>query len=186
MPPPHSKQAAAPTQAHPRKFWMRWRVRIGYPVAVGYWLLASPTPRWIAYGAIVAAFGLMVRAAGRGLSAQGPGTRRHGPVRANAQSALFRQRDTCRGIHRGRAFVAGRSLIAAYFGIFYYAVMRNEEADLRERFGSAFDSYAARVPLFFPKIFVESRDRSRPRTAGRRPMARFPGRSSGAIENIAR
>jgi hypothetical protein len=41
-------------------------------------------------------------------------------------------------------------LVLAYFGIFYYAVMRNEEQDLRRRFGAAFDAYAARVPLFFP------------------------------------
>ena len=29
---------------------MRWRVRIGYPVAVLYWLLATPTRHWIAIG----------------------------------------------------------------------------------------------------------------------------------------
>jgi hypothetical protein len=40
-----------------------------------------------------------------------------------------------------------------YFAVFYYAVMRNEEEELRERYGSAFEEYAARVPLFFPRSF---------------------------------
>ena len=43
--------------------------------------------------------------------------------------------------------------MAVYFALFYYAVMRNEENDLRARFGAAFDEYAARVPLFFPRLF---------------------------------
>ena len=31
--------------------------------------------------------------------------------------------------------------------------MRNEEADLRTRFGTVFDEYAAKVPLFLPDFF---------------------------------
>ena len=34
--------------------------------------------------------------------------------------------------------------------------MRNEEDDLRARFGSAFDEYAANVPLFLPHLFGSS------------------------------
>jgi hypothetical protein len=39
-----------------------------------------------------------------------------------------------------------------YFAVFYYAVIRNEEEDLRRRFGATFEAYAARVPLFFPGL----------------------------------
>jgi hypothetical protein len=31
--------------------------------------------------------------------------------------------------------------------------MRNEEEDLRARFGTVFDEYAAKVPLFLPDFF---------------------------------
>jgi protein-S-isoprenylcysteine O-methyltransferase Ste14 len=37
--------------------------------------------------------------------------------------------------------------------VFYYAVMRNEEEDLHGRFGTVFDEYAAKVPLFLPDFF---------------------------------
>ncbi len=39
----HTQQAnriSGAAQSQPRKFWMRWRVRLGYPVALIYWLLA--------------------------------------------------------------------------------------------------------------------------------------------------
>jgi hypothetical protein len=42
--------------------------------------------------------------------------------------------------------------VGLYFGVFYYAVIRNEEQDLRKRFGAEFESYAARVPLFIPAV----------------------------------
>ena len=32
--------------------------------------------------------------------------------------------------------------------------MRNEEQDLRARFGTVFDEYAAKVPLFLPDFFA--------------------------------
>ncbi|MGH9563442.1 MAG: methyltransferase family protein, partial [Terracidiphilus sp.] len=46
---------------------------------------------------------------------------------------------------------ADGAMVVAYFAVFYYAVMRNEESDLRKRFGTTFDDYAARVPLFIPR-----------------------------------
>ena len=139
--------------SEPRKFWMRWRVRIGYPVAVLYWLLATPTPHWIAIGAAVAALGLLVRAAASG------------ELRKNqelATSGIYAR--TRNPLYFGSAIlalgfmIAGHSLwagllIALYFSVFYYAVMRNEEDDLRAKFGVAFQQYSASVPLFFPNLF---------------------------------
>jgi protein-S-isoprenylcysteine O-methyltransferase Ste14 len=139
-----------------RKFWMRWRVRLGYPVAVVYWLLARPTPHSILHGAIIAAFGLIVRAIAAGhlrkdreLAVTGPYAQTRNPLYVGSaiMAAGF--------VVAGHSWLAG-SLVVAYFGSFYYAVMRNEEDDLRARFGAEFDSYAARVPLFFPKGFGSS------------------------------
>jgi protein-S-isoprenylcysteine O-methyltransferase Ste14 len=133
-----------------RSFWMRWRVRLGYPLALVFWVLAAPTLRSIFVGALIAAFGLFIRAAAAGHLRKDRQLATSGPY-AHTRNPLY----------LGSAFlaagfvVAGRSwwaglLVAAYFAIFYYAVMRNEEEDLRTRFGSTFTHYAARVPLFFP------------------------------------
>lgn len=139
--------------SEPRKFWMRWRVRIGYPVAVLYWLLATPTPHWIAIGAAVAAFGLVVRAAASGelrknqdLATSGIYSRTRNPLYLG--SAIL----AAGFIIAARSMGAGL-LVAVYFSMFYYAVMRNEEDDLRAKFGEAFQKYSESVPLFFPSIF---------------------------------
>jgi hypothetical protein len=135
-----------------RKFWMRWRVRLGYPVALVYLALASPTPHWIASGAALAGFGLIIRALAAGhlrkdreLATSGPYARTRNPL------------------YLGSAFmavgfaVAGHSwwaggVVVIYFAVFYYAVMKNEEADLLVRFGTSFENYAQKVPLFFPTL----------------------------------
>lgn len=135
---------------------MRWRVRTGYPVAVLFLILASPTPRMILIGALVSAVGLAIRgyAAGylrkdRELATAGPYARTRNPLYLGS------------AILAGGFMIAGNSiwaalLVAVYFSVFYYAVMRNEEEDLSKRFGAAFDEYAKRVPLFFPAILARS------------------------------
>jgi protein-S-isoprenylcysteine O-methyltransferase Ste14 len=135
-----------------RKFWMRWRVRAGYFVAVAYWLLASPTFRSITYGAVVAAVGILIRGAASGhlrkdreLATSGPYAWTRNPLYLGSAflAAGF--------VVAGHSWIAG-TLVGVYFGAFYYAVMRNEERDLRARFGAAFENYAARVPPFLPRL----------------------------------
>ena len=147
-------RVATANQSQPRKFWMRWRVRLGYPMAIVYWLFAAPTWRSIAYGAIVAALGLIVRAGAAGylrkdrdLAVTGPYSLTRNPLYlgSGVLAAGF--------VVAGHSWISGL-LVSAYFAIFYCAVMRNEEDDLRLRFGAEFDAYAARVPLFFPKFFA--------------------------------
>jgi protein-S-isoprenylcysteine O-methyltransferase Ste14 len=134
-----------------RKFWMRWRVRVGYPVAIAYIVLASPTPRSIVSGAMVAAVGLVIRGASSGYLRKDRELARSGPYAYMRNPLYFGSAMLAAGfIVAGRSWIAG-ILVGAYFAIFYYAVMRNEEQDLRVRFGVIFDEYAARVPLFFPK-----------------------------------
>lgn len=139
-----------------RNFWTRWRVRTGYPVAVIYWLLSAPTARSIATGAIVVALGLVIRGSASGH------LRKYEELATTGPYAWTRN-----PLYLGSGFLAAGFAIAgyswwagffviAYFAIFYCAVMRNEEEDLRRRYGASFDQYAARVPLFFPRI--EPRD----------------------------
>ena len=138
--------------SQPRKFWMRWRVRVGYPVAVLYWFLATPTPHSIAIGAAVAAVGLIVRAAASGQLRKNEELARSG-IYAHTRNPLYLGSAILAAgfIIAGRSWSAGL-LVAVYFCVFYYAVMRNEEDELREKFGAAFQEYAASVPLFLPNI----------------------------------
>lgn len=149
-----AEHIAPAKESQQRKFWMRWRVRLGYPMAIIYWLLATPTWRSIAYGTVVAALGLMVRAAAAGylrkdreLAVTGPYARTRNPLYLG--SAIL----AAGFVVASHSWIAGL-LVSLYFGIFYYAVMRNEEEDLRMRFGADFNAYATRVPLFFPNIFA--------------------------------
>lgn len=136
----------------PRSFWMRWRVRLGYPLALIFWMLANPMLRSILIGTLIGVVGLCVRGAAAGylhkdreLAISGPYARTRNPLYLG--SAIL----AAGIVVAGNSLWAG-ALTALYFSIFYPAVMRNEEADLCDRFGAAFSHYAARVPLFFPHL----------------------------------
>lgn len=132
-------------------FLTRWRVRAGYPVALVFLLLAQPTRASLALGAAIAALGLLLRGAAAGhlrkqeaLATSGPYAWTRNPLYLG--SALL----------AGGLAVAGRTwpgaaLVVAYFAVFYPAVMRREEQELRARYGPVFDDYCARVPLFWPR-----------------------------------
>jgi protein-S-isoprenylcysteine O-methyltransferase Ste14 len=164
----HTHQAnriSAAAQSQPRKFWMRWRVRLGYPVAIIYWLLATPTWRSIAYGTIVAALGLMVRAAAAGYLRKDRELAVTGPYALTRNPLYLGSAILAAGfVVASHSLIAGL-LVSLYFGIFYYAVMRNEEEDLRMRFGADFSAYATRVPLFFPNVFASGKSQSAAQSA---------------------
>jgi len=131
---------------------MRWRVRTGYLVAVIYWLLVTPAPRSIFLGFIVALFGLVIRGAASGYLRKYESLATSGPYAITRNPLYFGSGFLALGFAiAGGSWPAG-ILVFAYFAIFYYPVMRNEESDLRQRYGASFDDYAARVPLFFPRI----------------------------------
>ncbi len=139
-----------------RNFWMRWRVRVGYPVALVYWILAAPTLRSTFGGALIALIGLIIRAAASGhlrkyeqLCTTGPYARTRNPLYFGSAflAAGF--------VIAGHSWLAG-AIVTSYFAIFYYAVARNEESDLRARYGQSFDAYAAQVPLFLPRLHALS------------------------------
>lgn len=137
-----------------RKFWMRWRVRTGYPVAILFLLLASPTPRAILIGALVAFLGLAIRGYASGYLRKDRELATCGPYARTRNPLYFGSAILAAGFGIAGQSVWAGALVAAYFAIFYYAVMRNEEEDLRKRFGAPFDEYAARVPLFFPAFIA--------------------------------
>lgn len=129
---------------------MRWRVRAGYPVALLYLVLADPKPRWIPIGAVVAAIGLLIRGASSGHLQKDRELATSGPYAYTRNPLYLGSAFLAAGFALAGGSWSAGLLVVAYFGIFYYAVMRNEEQDLHRRFGAAFEAYAARVPLFFP------------------------------------
>jgi protein-S-isoprenylcysteine O-methyltransferase Ste14 len=133
-----------------RKFWMRWRVRLGYPVAVVFLVLARPVPHSIVAGGILAAFGLLVRGAASGHLRKDEELATSGPYASTRNPLYLGSAFLAAGfIVAGDSWWAGL-IVGVYFAVFYYAVIRDEEADLRKRFGAAFEEYAARTPSFFP------------------------------------
>ena len=154
-----------------KNFWARFRVRAGYPVAAIYLVLAAPTFRWMAIGAVIAAFGLITRAAAAGhlrkdqeLATTGPYSRTRNPLYLG--SALL----------AAGFVVAGHSLwagvvVAVYFIVFYYAAIRTEEAHLRARFGFEFEAYSARVSKFFPSFHPIGSEPSSPKDTVTAPFS---------------
>ena len=138
----------------PARGWARWRVPVGYPLAALCLWLARPSLGSVLAGGFVACAGLLIRGAAAGhlrksqaLAQTGPYARTRNPLYLG--SALL----------AGGFAAASRSwavavLLGAYFVVFYVAVMRREEAELRAQYGEVFEEYARRVPLFWPRITV--------------------------------
>ena len=130
----------------------RWRVRLGYILAVFVLIFARPTPQSVAVGAAIGLLGLWLRAFAAGylhkqerLTVTGPYAHTRNPLYlGSAVLALG-------------AAVATRSWISAgillvYFSVVYSVVMRREEGELLGHHGESFKKYAEAVPLFFPRF----------------------------------
>jgi protein-S-isoprenylcysteine O-methyltransferase Ste14 len=132
-------------------FFARWRVRLGYLLAVVVLFLARPTPLSILLGAFVGAVGLVTRAYAAGYLHKQEILTTSGPYAYTRNPLYFGSSILAAG-----AAIAMRSwwaalLLLAYFALVYRLVMRREEIELRLKHGATFDAYAARVPLFFPR-----------------------------------
>ena len=133
-------------------FFARWRVRLGYPLAMVVLWLARPTLQSILAGALVGAIGLWVRARAAGhlhkqeiLTVTGPYAFTRNPLYLGSFILMI-----------GAAIAAhswwSALILFAYFALFYSFVMRREERELYQHHGEAFQDYARSVPLFFPRV----------------------------------
>jgi protein-S-isoprenylcysteine O-methyltransferase Ste14 len=133
-------------------FFMRWRVRLGYPLAIVALAFSRPTPRSILLGALIGVAGLCLRAYAAGylhkqevLTVTGPYAYTRNPLYLGSAILAF------------GAGIAMRSWISAciliiYFAVFYRAVMQREAKELHLRHGASFEEYARTVPLFLPRL----------------------------------
>jgi protein-S-isoprenylcysteine O-methyltransferase Ste14 len=133
-------------------FFARWRVRLGYPLAIVVLWLARPSPKSILAGAAVGALGLWVRARAAGhlhkhevLTTTGPYAYTRNPLYLGSFILTM------------GAGIAAHSwpsalILFCYFALFYSFVMRREERELYQHHGDAFREYARAVPLFLPRL----------------------------------
>jgi protein-S-isoprenylcysteine O-methyltransferase Ste14 len=133
-------------------FFVRWRVRLGYPLAIAVLYFARPQPRSILYGALVGLVGLALRAWAAGylhkqevLTVTGPYAYTRNPLYLGSAVLAL-------GVAIATHSWISSFLLAIYFTVFYSIVMRREEKELHLRHAENFDRYAAAVPLFFPRL----------------------------------
>jgi protein-S-isoprenylcysteine O-methyltransferase Ste14 len=132
----------------------RWRVRLGYPLAVVVLLLARPTPRSIVLGALVGAVGLIMRTWAAGYLHKQEILTTAGPYAHTRNPLYFGSSILAVGAAIATHSWWAAALLLGYFALVYRLVMRREEIELRAKHGAAFDAYAARVPLFLPHLIA--------------------------------
>jgi len=132
--------------------WMRWRARLGFPLAAVCLWFARPSAESILAGVVVAVAGLTVRAAAAGHLRKSETVAMSGPYARTRNPLYFGSALLAAGFAvAGRSWIVA-ALVAAYYLMTFPYLMRREERDLRARFGSVFDDYAKRVPLFWPRL----------------------------------
>jgi protein-S-isoprenylcysteine O-methyltransferase Ste14 len=149
----------------PGNFFVRWRVRLGYPLAIAVLSFSRPSAPSILLGALVGGIGLWLRAYAAGhlhkqevLTTTGPYAYTRNPLYLGSAILALGA-----GIAT-RSWISG-SILIIYFAIFYSVVMRREEQELHLRHGTSFEVYARAVPLFLPRLTA----------------AKLPGNSPGSF-----
>jgi hypothetical protein len=136
----------------PQMFLTRWRVRLGYPIAIACFWLAHPSPRLLLIGSALAVVGLINRGSAAGYLRKGSGLATSGPYSRTRNPLYFGSTILAAGFAVATGSWIAAACLAGYIAVFYPGVMRREERDLRATYGAEFDAYAARVPLFFPSL----------------------------------
>ena len=131
---------------------VRWRARMGFPLAAICLWFARPTPRSILAGAAIAVAGMAIRAAAAGHLHKGETLAMSGPYARTRNPLYLGSAILAMGFVAASRSWAVAALVAAYYLALYPFLMRREEAELRRKFGNLFDEYARCVPLFWPRL----------------------------------
>lgn len=133
-------------------FFVRWRVRLGYPLAVAVLWLARPTLQTVAIGAAVGTVGLWLRAYAAGYLHKKETLTVTGPYAYTRNPLYLGSAILSAGVGIATDSWIAAALLLIYFAVFYSIVMRREEGELRRFHAAAFEVYAKSVPLFFPRF----------------------------------
>jgi protein-S-isoprenylcysteine O-methyltransferase Ste14 len=124
--------------------WLaRWRVPLGFVAAAVVFWLASPTRLSLAIGSFVAAVGEGVRLWASGHLEKSHEVTASGPYRWMRHPLYVGSMIIGGGLAIAAAHPSVALLIATYLAATITSAIRTEESYLRERFGPAYDAYAA-------------------------------------------
>lgn len=134
------------------QFFVRWRVRLGYPLAIAVLYFAKPKPPGILMGALIGFVGLAVRALAAGYLHKQEVLTTTGPYAYTRNPLYLGSSILALGVAIATRCWISAIILIVYFSLFYSIVMLREANELRARHGTAFDEYAKTVPLFFPRL----------------------------------
>ena len=131
-------------------FVARWRVPFGFALGLAYLVFAQPTLPLLIAGSAVALVGLGIRAYAAGYLEKDRSLATGGPYAYTRNPLYFGSLLLGAGLVLAGAQWALGLAFVVFFLVVYGPVMRREARNLSQRFGQAYDDYAAAVPLFFP------------------------------------
>lgn len=128
----------------------RWRVPLGFGFALIFAVLSRPRMHLLVAGGTLALAGLALRAVAAGYIEKNRTVTASGPFRYTRHPLYLGSFLLGLGfmIAGGSPILGGAFVVL--FAAIYAPVMRREEEFLRRAFGTEYEVYARRVPLFFP------------------------------------
>jgi len=133
-------------------FWIRWRVRVGYPVGIAAFWFARPRTAWLICGVGIALMGLLLRGYAAGHLRKHKQLAISGPYAFTRNPLYLGSTLLAAGFSVASHSWISTALLATYLGVFYPMVIRREQMELATLYGNAFTEYASRVPAFWPRI----------------------------------
>src|SRR5437762_2249023 len=117
------------------KWIARWRVRLGYPLAIVVLFFARPNWKSILGGAAIGIVGLWLRACAAGYLKKQEVLTTTGPYAFTRNPLYLGSAVLAAGAVWAMHSWISACVLGAYFAIVYYIVMRREEGELRGHFG---------------------------------------------------
>ena len=135
----------------------RLRVPLGFLFGVVALWLAQPTRETLLWGALIALFGEGVRIWAAGHLEKGREVTRSGPYRVTRHPLYLGSSIIGAGIAVAAANWLIAVLVFGYLASTISSAIRVEEAHLREKFGGAYDAYAAHMAPPMQRSFSAAR-----------------------------
>ena len=135
-----------------KRLLQRIRVPLGFALAVLLIVLAHPTPMTLSIGGAIAVLGVLTRAWAAGHIRKFEMLATTGPYSFTRNPLYFGSFLLAAGFAIAGGVWWLALIVAVLYLSIYYPVMRVEEGDLRSKFGTEFEGFAANVPLFVPRL----------------------------------
>lgn len=130
----------------------RWRVPLGFAMAIALVVLSQPTSLFLASGGGIALAGLLLRGLAAGYLEKGRKLAIRGPYRYTRNPLYLGSFVMGVGFAIAAASWVLGLLFLIFFLLIYAPVMRREEEEMRQRFGGEYERYSGSVPLFLPRL----------------------------------